>query len=314
VPGPLERAIHKDLRIMRAGLRIDVDTFRGTRRGVPELGRILSRHGVRATFFFSIGPDNMGRHLRRLVRPVFFWKMMRSRAASLYGWDILLRGTLMPGPVIGEKLAPVIRAVVDAGHEVGVHAWDHHAWQTRIDKMTTDAIYDHLHRSVTLLADITGRPPTCSAAPAWKCNDRVLDSESRFPFDFNSDCRGWSIFRPVVAGREFPQPQVPVTLPTYDELIGRRGLSPDQYNDYLLSLLNPEKLNVLTIHAEVEGIACAALFERFLASAAAKKIAFMPLGDILRQTPAIDRARVVPAEIEGREGWVACQAPLESRN
>lgn len=292
---------------MRIGLRIDVDTFRGTRLGVPNLGYVLGGRDVKATFFFSVGPDNMGRHLWRLLRPTFLWKMLRTRAASLYGWDILLRGTFWPGPVIGEKLASVIRAASDGGHEVGLHAWDHHAWQAHIDTLDAAAIHRSLEQGVETLTRILGYPPTCSAVPGWKCNDLVLKQKAGFPFLYNSDCRGTSVFRPVVEGVELAQPQIPVTLPTYDEVIGRDGVSNGNYNDYILARLDPGKLNVLTIHAEVEGIICLQMFDRFVNKALSFGHRFVPLGDLLREAKKMPAARVMPGTIPGREGWVACQ-------
>jgi undecaprenyl phosphate-alpha-L-ara4FN deformylase len=108
------------------GLRIDVDTFRGTRLGVPRLLSSLQKRGVRGTWFMTLGPDNMGRHAWRMLKPAFAVKMLRSGAPNLYGWDIVLRGTLWPGPMISRHLVQQLRLPAQAEHEVGLHAWDHH--------------------------------------------------------------------------------------------------------------------------------------------------------------------------------------------
>jgi len=297
---------------MRVGLRVDVDTFRGTKLGVPNLCRLFADHSINASFFFSVGPDNMGRHLWRLLRPKFLFKMLRTKAARLYGWDILFKGTFWPGPVIGKKLGCVISSAAEAGHEVGLHAWDHHAWQAHIDTMDAAAIRRSLSRGVDLLTKILGSPPTCSAVPGWKCNDIVLMEKSRFPFRYNSDCRGEGIFRPLVDDEQLAQPQIPVTLPTYDEMIGQDGVTESNYNDRLLAKCALDRLNVLTIHAEVEGIACFDMFDRFLKAAKAKDVSFLPLGALLDGCSAMGSSRVVQDSIAGREGWVAWQATSKS--
>ena len=210
---------------MKIALRVDVDTYRGTRDGVPRLCRVLDRHGIRAAFFFSAGPDNMGRHVWRLLKPAFLWKMMRTRAASLYGMDILLMGTMWPGPKIGRRLAPVIRACAEAGHEIGVHAWDHHGWQAHVDKMSPEAIYEHIRKAYEELERITGKAPTCSAVPGWRCVESTLVVKERFHFRYNSDCRGSGIFIPVVGGNVLNTPQMQLNMPTYVEMLGKNGVT-----------------------------------------------------------------------------------------
>ena len=299
---------------MELGLRVDVDTYRGARTGAPVLRESLSDQGVAASFFFSVGPDNMGRHLWRLFRPAFLKKMLRSNAPGLYGWETLLRGTIWPGPVIGRETGNIIRAVAADGHEIGLHAWDHYRWQTHALRMDDFQIYLEILNGYDLLGNIIGRPPQCSAAPGWICNDTVLKQKEAFSFIYNSDCRGTSIFRPVVDGTPLSCPQVPVTLPTYDEVIGRNGITNGAYNAYLLSLIRPGKLNILTIHAEVEGIVCRDLFVDFLKQCRDRGVSVLPLGRLLKKRGKIPEAAIHLAKIDGREGRLAIQDERDGRS
>jgi len=293
---------------MIAGLRVDVDTLRGTRLGVPRLLASLEKFGQKATFFFSVGPDNMGRHLWRLLKPAFLLKMLRTKAPALYGWSILRCGLLGPGPDIGLAAGEVMRQTLAAGHEVGLHAWDHHKWQSLdLEKPEAAACAAReLELGYQRLTEILGRPPTASAAPAWRVSSAVLEAKAAFPFTYNSDCRGTSCFKPDGPGD--PTPQVPVTLPTYDELVGRAGLSDANYNRRLLDLFRPRTLNVLCIHAEVEGLARAALFEDFLALARDKGLKFTRLDEILAAQGDIPAGSLIQRAVPGREGLLAFQS------
>lgn len=295
------------LSTLNVGLRIDVDTLRGTRHGVPRLLDILEQRGIRASLFFSVGPDNMGRHLWRLIRPNFLLKMLRSNAANLYGWDILLRGVFWPGPNIGIQCSPVMRRAAKNGHEIGLHAWDHHKWQMKLERMSSSQISNEIEMGMRNLATILGHEPRCSAVAGWRCNELALIHKERHQMSYNSDCRGSSVFRPVIDGVTMT-PQVPVTLPTYDELIGRNGVTDANFNSVLFDRMRPNGLNVLTIHAEVEGIAKSNLFEEFLDEAEERQVVFLPLGKMLDEPSRIPRGAIRESLIEGRDGAVCVQA------
>lgn len=289
-------------------LRIDVDTYRGTGRGVPRLCEILKKHGVRGTFYFSVGPDNMGRHLWRLLKPSFLWKMLRTDAAGLYGPEIILMGTAWPGPKIGKRFRPVIRETMDAGHEIGFHAWDHHKAQAKLMSMSEAEMADEIDRGLAFLAGITGGIVHTSAAPGWRTNARLLEVKMRYPFKYNSDCRGTHPFYPVVNGKRLEQLQIPVTLPTYDEALGRDGVNDANYNDHQIGLLTEERPNVLTIHAEAEGGKCAAMFDAYLDRVKALGYEIIPLGELARRVKdSAPDGKMELREFPGREGVLAVQ-------
>ncbi|MDR1397967.1 MAG: 4-deoxy-4-formamido-L-arabinose-phosphoundecaprenol deformylase [Desulfarculales bacterium] len=296
----------------KIGLRVDADTFTGTRDGTPRLLEMLARHNIKASFFFSVGPDNMGRHLWRLCRPAFLRKMLRSDASSLYGWDILLAGTAWPGRRIASRLGAVLRQTMACGHEIGLHAWDHYAWQTWIEHWPREKIEQQLRLGLDSLQQCLGEKVNCSASPGWRADQRVVAVKESLAMRYHSDCRGFTPFRPVLDhGAGAAAVQIPVSLPTFDEAVGR-VVSQDDFNSYIMrAWAECDGTPVYTIHTEVEGVSRAGLFAALLERAWERGFTFCPLGALLpSDLHSLPLGRIEKSLFPGREGWLGLQAGL----
>ena len=174
----------------RIGLKVDVDTLRGTREGVPRLAALLRRFGVDATFYFSVGPDHTGRAMRRVFRKGFAQKVARTSVLRHYGLKALLYGVLLPGPDIGRSAGAVMRSVHDAGFEVGLHTYDHVRWQDYVATATAAWTRVEFERGIEAFERVFGFPPQSHAAAGWQINVHGLELEQEYGLRYASVTRG----------------------------------------------------------------------------------------------------------------------------
>ncbi len=292
-------------------VKVDVDTERGTRLGVPALARIFDELGIRATFFFSLGPDNTGRALRRVFRPGFLKKVRRTSVIGTYGMRTLLNGVLWPGPHIGRRHADVMRAIRDAGHEVGIHCYDHIRWQDGLHRMRLAEVRAEFGRARAEFARIFGVATTSAAAAGWQADAHSLTVYDEAGLAYASDTRGSTPFFPAVRGQRFRTLQIPTTLPTLDELMGRPDFPDELLATHYFSLLHRNAVNVMTVHAEIEGLVKRDWFREFLTRAVSMRVQFLTLAavaqTVLAQPDAVPVNELVQGEIDGRSGTLAVQ-------
>ena len=222
---------------MNLGLKIDVSTHRGTREGVPRLVDLLVRYQARATFFFTLGPDHvLGRR-----------------------W--------LPRGNIGRGCREALRAVRDAGFETAIHAFDAVRWTDSVANANDEWTRKQMQLAREAFLEIFGEPANAHGAPGWQMNRHAFRLTQRLGFRYGSDTRGAFPFMPVLDAELMACPQVPTTLPTLEEVLGRDGITVEDAPQRLLQLSETprETGHVFTLRAEREGMKMVALLEKLLA-------------------------------------------------
>ncbi len=300
----------------RVALKIDCDTFEGTKIGLPNLLRLFENIGIQASFFFTLGPDRSGRAIRRVfTQKGFLKKMLRSNAVSMYGPKTLLYGTLLPAPLIGKKLKTEIRSVLNAGHEVGVHGWDHVRWHDQLDKMSKFEIQEECSQAHDVFNEIFGRKASSMAAPGWHSTPDSLRIQDSYGLLYSSNTRLGPPHLPMAGSVRYETLEIPTTLPTWDEALSASTFKDHKtlLNDYRNSLNGTE---VHTIHTEVEGMRYLPIFRELLTLWKSDGVEFLPLEEIaheqLQQRDRIPFRNLTRITIPNRGGFVSSSVPIEN--
>ncbi len=298
---------------MEVAFKIDVDTHQGLGEGVPRLRQLLEREQVAATFFVAMGPDNSGRAIVRALRNRgFISKMLRTRAVRMYGLRTVLSGTLLPSRPIALAYPELMRQLKRAGFEVGVHGYDHVRWQDWIDKLGEAGIRDEVGEALEAYRAIFSEPAKSFAAPGWRTNAAALAVLDEARLVYRSDTRGVAPYRCVIDGRTIRTPEIPTTLPTLDEMMGRPDLADgDSLLRFYLDRFKEDALNVHTIHAETEGMGQLETFARLVRALKERGAKFVRLEEIAERLAGAELplCEVVRKTLPGRSGWIAAQGP-----
>jgi peptidoglycan/xylan/chitin deacetylase (PgdA/CDA1 family) len=292
-----------------AAIKVDVDTLNGYTSGVPRILNMLAKRKIKASFFFSMGPDNSGKAIRRVFQKGFLYKMLRTRAPSAYGFKTMFYGTLLRAPMIVRSNPDILRRASDEGHDCGIHCWDHVLWQDCLRGMTREEIRAEFSKAIEFFSGVTGYAPRSCAAPGWQASFDSLAVQDELGFVYCSDMRGVTPFLPCVNGAAFRTLQIPTTLPTLDEVWGVGGLNSKNASEMYFGLLK-SGLNVHTVHAEMEGGSMSDVFVRFLDRCASEGVGFPTLSEVaarLARSPDLKIAGIEMEKIPGRAGGVAMQ-------
>jgi len=301
----------------KIALKVDVDTLRGTQEGVPNLGRLLKRYDLKATFLFSLGPDHTGWALKRVFRPGFLKKVSRTSVVEHYGLKTLLYGVLLPGPDIGKQAANEMRAIDQAGHETGIHTWDHVAWQDAVRNRDPQWTQTQMQKSWDRFVEIFGHSPITYGAAGWQMNEAAFEQLDQWGIRYSSDGRSEPNLMPyrlALPSGKAKHVQYPTTLPTFDELIGVDGASELDAVKQILAITqsNPND-QVFTLHAELEGQKLLPAFESLIRGWLEQGHDLVTMGELHQSweaTKQLDKIAVLPltwAEIPNRSGELIVQ-------
>ncbi len=292
-------------------IKVDIDTYRGTRDGLKPLCDIFEKYSMPALFLFSFGPDNTGKALTRIFQKGFIKKCLRSNVAGNYGVKTLLYGTLLPAPIIYKECRKHMLEVKKRGFPCGIHSWNHFDWQTKLLKRTYAWTRTEFEKSFAAYESVFGESARCCGAAGWQVSPDSLKVQDEHFMNFASDARGYKPFYPIIEERRFKTLQIPSTLPTLDEILGIE--SPDSALDSYLRAIDSQKngISVMTCHAELEGMAYAGWLDKFLHSAKSMGVEFDSFENVaqnlVEKGADIPNCEIKMSPFKGRSGLLAVQ-------
>lgn len=221
-------------------LRVDLESYRGIKEGLPRLLDLLKKYNLKASFYLVMGGESnifeILRHRKKLVssdeRKIRIWTLKDKIRMILFPIDFV------------KANKKILKRILDEGHELGIHGWKHRAWTRGLNEIN---IEKHLLKSIKKYENIFGEKPLSLAAPGFNTNEKVLKILEKNGIKFISDFQDES---PRYYGE---MKNIPMTIlgekktPIIEYLISL-GKKDDEILEIIKSKINSKKLSSFYIH------------------------------------------------------------------
>jgi peptidoglycan/xylan/chitin deacetylase (PgdA/CDA1 family) len=245
---------------------------------------------MRATFFVVAGHNSTP--ARRLLRRDYRRRLLRlgPRALLALRRSPWRREGFLEAPAARER----VRRILDAGHEIAVHGFDHawwadHAWQAEPAQLTSE-----IDRAYDAMAAVTGRCDLGWGSPSWRTTPAVLRHLALRRVPYVSDCWGRGPFRAAAEdGTPIALPHLAISAPALESLVLHDRVEPRCAVEAVAAALRPGAFDVVCCHDYFEGLLHPGLFAALLAAIAGRGLRTVTLAEAASAlAPQLDRLPV----------------------
>lgn len=164
-------------------LRVDLESDKGIKMGLPKLLNLLGKYKMKASFYLVMGGES---NIFELLR--YRKKLSSSGERKIRVWSLRDKAkmALLPKKFVRTN-KKILRRILEEGHELGIHGWKHRAWTRNLNNID---IQKHILKAKNEYARIFNQQPISFAAPGFNTNRKVLEVLEKSGIKFMSDFPG----------------------------------------------------------------------------------------------------------------------------
>jgi len=164
-------------------LRIDLESDKGIKEGVPKLLDLLKKYDIKASFYLSMGGES---NVFEILKYRNKLKTSGERKIKIWTLKDKLSMILFPKDFVKLNLK-ILKRILEEGHELGLHGWKHREWTRGLEKIN---IENTIKKSIKKYERLFDKKPISFASPGFNVNNKVLEILEKNKIKFISDFSG----------------------------------------------------------------------------------------------------------------------------